>query len=165
MKPLGYVIGDRVAFLRGERGWSQKHLAQLLGEVLPAPPAWDDHTTVNLIEKGKRRVLAAELFALAHVFEVDVAALVTEPGSNGTVDLGTGDRIRLRLGEDSEMAASLSLRLARLSTAVKQLLDAESQARRSAIGARKLAEELALMASSLETVTAVIEHVQEEQSP
>ena len=148
-KPLGQVIGERVQQLREQRRWSQRELALRLGEVLQGPPAWDDHTTVNLIEKGKRRVLAAELLALAHVLGVDAAALVTEPGGASEVDLGRGP-IPIRMGDDASQTGELSRQTAFMVAKATMLDNAQQEAASAAEVADGLASDLRKLSQDID---------------
>lgn len=148
-KPLGQVIGERVQQLREQRRWSQRELALRLGEVLQGPPAWDDHTTVNLIEKGKRRVLAAELLALAHVLEVDAAALVTEPGGASEVDLGRGP-IPIRMGDNASHTGNVARQVAALVSRATMLENAQQQATAAADVADRLAGSLRKLSQGID---------------
>lgn len=164
-KPLGQVIGERVQQLREQRRWSQRELALRLGEVLQGPPAWDDHTTVNLIEKGKRRVLAAELLALAHVLDVDATALVIDPGGTAEVELGRGP-IPIRMGDDPSATSEVSLGAARLQAAARSIVLLEMTARRVQAEAQRAARDSEQMADEMShLVDAIDDLVEDYRSP
>lgn len=66
------IIGEKVRTLRSERGWTQKHLAELL--QLEGFEFSD--LSVLRIEKGLRFVPDYEVKALAKIFEVPYESLL-----------------------------------------------------------------------------------------
>lgn len=75
MFKLESVMCDKFRVLREERGWSQQELSEKLSH-------WgiDMHqTTVAKMEKGKRPLRVAEMFALSHVFGLPPGAVFFMP--------------------------------------------------------------------------------------
>lgn len=66
---LEQEIGNRVAKLRRQRGWSQDSLGGLLRERIGGP--WS-RQAIHSTEKGQRAFVAAEMVALAEVFKVPI---------------------------------------------------------------------------------------------
>jgi len=61
-------ISRRLRAFRKQKGWSQKHLAQLLG--------YNTHNPVALMEKGKREMKSDQLSLLANVHDLDLNWLI-----------------------------------------------------------------------------------------
>jgi transcriptional regulator with XRE-family HTH domain len=69
------ALCDKFKQLREQRGWSQEDVSDRLREI-----GFDMHqTTVAKMEKGKRPLRVAELFALSHVFGLPPVALLYLP--------------------------------------------------------------------------------------
>ena len=51
------------------------------------------YQTVGAIERGKRRIMAEEIMALAQVLETNAPALMSPAGDGGDVRFPSGDRI------------------------------------------------------------------------
>jgi transcriptional regulator with XRE-family HTH domain len=81
MLGLEQKMCEKFQVLRRERGWSQLDVSEKLAE-------WgiDMHqTTVAKMEKGKRPLRVAEMFALAHVFGMPPAAVFFMPAVDDLV--------------------------------------------------------------------------------
>lgn len=82
------VIGLQVSRLRKSAGMSQAQLADELAPRLEKP--WS-RQAVNMAERGKRALSAAELAALALALGTDLVTLFTPwPGDTETVELQNG---------------------------------------------------------------------------
>lgn len=84
------VVGRRVAELRDTTEMSQQELGRRLGELLGRP--WS-RQAVSAAEKGRRAFTAAEILALAHVFEVPVARFYSPPLEAQSVRVGETGRL------------------------------------------------------------------------
>lgn len=84
------AIGDRVAAIRDERGWTQEELAGRTGHRL-------SRSAVANIEGGRQRVAVHHLFDLAQALQVSPEDLTPNPSSlPGIPDQGA-ERLRERV--------------------------------------------------------------------
>lgn len=77
-------IGEKIAMLRKERGITQRYIAERLSKS----PQWLNH-----IEKDRRNISAAELYAVAQILEEDVNSFFAE-NINDTLSLHSPNRAR-----------------------------------------------------------------------
>lgn len=63
------MVGSNIRRIRRQRGWTQAFLAQKIGVAQSA---------VGQIERGEVNPLLSTLFDLAHVLDVEPAALLSE---------------------------------------------------------------------------------------
>lgn len=86
------VVGENLKASRGERGYSQKHVAEAMGSL--GHQNWS-HVTVGEVERGKRHINVDELFALSAIYWKEPAELLRLPdagtGSGASLFMGGGD--------------------------------------------------------------------------
>lgn len=74
------LVGERIAAIRGQRGWSQGQLAQRLGVT---------NVTVSRYESGHRQLTTSTLQRIAEALEVPVTRLVEASGHAATGATGS----------------------------------------------------------------------------
>lgn len=82
------IVGQNMTALRAKLGWSQPELGEKLGELLGK--SWTRQAVSNA-ENGKRAFTAADLVAIAYVFETSPAALLTLGPSSRVTSVELGD--------------------------------------------------------------------------
>ena len=94
MSPLRIGLGVRIREQRQQRGWSQEHLARLVGV---------SKSFLSDVENGKGGVIAETLLSLAQALEVSMDFLMTGvgPATYG----GTDAEHRRLLEENAELRA------------------------------------------------------------
>lgn len=93
----GKVLGDRIAWARGDLNITQEHLANRVGL---------ERTALSRIEKGDRKVSAVELVKLAAALEVPLAWFVRDPLPavvSRRTDAGPSHEVTARLDRHLEL--------------------------------------------------------------
>lgn len=97
---LEKVMCDKFRILREERGWSQKDLAEKVGEY-----GFDFHqSTIAKIESGSRPLRVAEMYALSHVFRIPPGAVffMAYSTDEGEIDEDPFDSLTRLLAQQEE---------------------------------------------------------------
>lgn len=82
------VVGQNMAALRAAQHWSQPEFGRKIGEVTRKP--WSRQAVSNA-ENGLRSFTAADLVAIAYVYETSPAALLALPPASAVATIEIGD--------------------------------------------------------------------------
>lgn len=100
------IVGHNVKTRREAHQMTAKSMGIAMGEVFGK--TWPPQT-VYMMEAGERKMVAAEVVALAHILETTVADLFSPPSVVETVEVGTlrvpAEALMEPIGDDADLEA------------------------------------------------------------